>query len=249
MESQIDQIASVQIDDSSISFYIPNYVAAWRVNTFWEKEPETIRWIDSFKPSSLFIDVGANIGLYSLYAARSRGVNVLAFEPESLNYALLNKNILLNQMDQKIQAYSLAISDEITLDALHISLFLEGCSSNNFKETLDFKRKNFKPQFSQGCFSMTLDDLVQKHLIPVPQYIKIDVDGIEHRIIKGARQTLGQPELQSVLVELNTNLPEHCQIVDLMKENGFVYSQAQVDDSLSKEGAFQGVGNFIFFRS
>ncbi len=226
---------------------VPNEMTLWRVNTFWDKEPSTLRWIETFKPDDLFIDIGANIGLYSLYAAFSRGVEVIAFEPESLNYALLNKNIFINRIDQKIKAYSLALSNEIAFNSIHISLFMEGAGCHNFKEKLDFKQEIFHPEFSQGSFSVTLDYLIEKKFIPLPQHIKIDVDGIEHKIIEGARETLKNPALQSLLIELNTNLSSHLQIIQLMQENGYTYSQKQVDQEES-EGAFQGVVNYIFFR-
>jgi FkbM family methyltransferase len=243
----IDQTATIKCNNSSLSILVPNEMTLWRVNSFWDKEPNTLRWIETFKPDDLFIDIGANIGLYSLYAAFSRGVEVIAFEPESLNYALLNKNIFLNRIDHKVKAYPLALSNEIAFNAIHVSLFMEGAACHNFKEKLDFKQECFRPEFSQGCFSVTLDYLTQQKFIPIPQHIKIDVDGIEHKILEGATQTLKDPLLESILVELNTNLPSHRQIIELMKENGFIYSQKQVEQE-PNEGPFQGVVNYIFFK-
>lgn len=248
MDGLVDLEAAIQTGESSIFFTVTNEKTLWRVNSFWEKEPETIRWIDTFKPDELFFDIGANIGLYSLYAACTRGVNVFAFEPEALNYALLNKNIFLNKVDHKIKAFSLAISDENSLDALHLSQFQEGGSCHNFGEVLDFRHESFQPHFSQGCFSTSLDELIQNYSVPIPQHIKIDVDGIEHKVINGALRTLANPKLRSVLVEINTHLPAHRQIIDLMKENDFFYTKEQADANMRKEGRFQGVGNFIFYR-
>ena len=66
-----------------------------RANTFFSKEPETLAWIDAMTENDVLFDVGANIGIYSVYAAL-KGLKVFAFEPESLNYAELN--ILSNTM-------------------------------------------------------------------------------------------------------------------------------------------------------
>ena len=52
-----------------MKFYTPNELCAFRVKTFYSKEPETIDWINSFKENKIFWDIGANIGLYSCYAA------------------------------------------------------------------------------------------------------------------------------------------------------------------------------------
>ena len=71
------------------------------LSRYWSyasKEPGTLAWIDTcFKEGDVFYDVGANIGQYSLYAAlRHKNIKVYSFEPESQNYAALNKNSSLD---------------------------------------------------------------------------------------------------------------------------------------------------------
>ena len=58
------------------------------------KEPETLNWISSFDPGDNLLDIGANIGIYSPFAA-ARNHKVISLEPDALNYALLNLNIIL----------------------------------------------------------------------------------------------------------------------------------------------------------
>ena len=85
----------------------------WRADGYATKEPDTLAWIDGFlKPGDVFYDVGANIGQYALYAAKRLGgqCRVLAFEPEALNYAKLNTNIVLNGQSETITAYCLAVT-------------------------------------------------------------------------------------------------------------------------------------------
>lgn len=248
MKSEIIEVTSNNNSNFRILFHATNEMVTWRINTIRQKEPETIQWIDTFMPDDLFIDIGANIGLYSLYAAFSCGVTVIAFEPESLNYALLNKNIFINKMDKKIKAYPIAISDGMTWSELHISEFKEGGSCHNFEDTCNFKHEPSLFSYTQGCLSMSLDELIQKKFIDIPQHIKIDVDGIEHKILKGAKQLLEHPELKSILVEINNNLPIHREIIDQMTTKGFLYSQKQAEAHMCKEGVFKGVGNYIFFR-
>ena len=79
----------------------------WRAETYETKEPDTIEWIDSFfREGDVIYDIGANIGQYSLYAAKKLKGNcrILAFEPEALNYSKLNKNIVLNNLTDSITA-------------------------------------------------------------------------------------------------------------------------------------------------
>ena len=56
---------------NKINFFIPNNLIDWRVRTIFSKEPDTIKWIDNFNSNKkiIFWDIGANIGLYSIYAA------------------------------------------------------------------------------------------------------------------------------------------------------------------------------------
>ena len=57
------------ISNKKISFFTPSELIKWRVKTILDKEPETISWINEFKDRSIFWDIGANVGLYSIYAA------------------------------------------------------------------------------------------------------------------------------------------------------------------------------------
>lgn len=226
----------------------PNRQTAWRVDTLFTKEPDTIEWIAGFAPGEILYDVGANVGMYSIWAALTRQVRVYAFEPESQNFALLNRNIFLNRLGDLITAIPLAVSDTLGLDRLYLSEFVSGSSYHNFGEALDHKRQPFASPFAQGCVAAGLDFLVAQNWLPVPHHIKIDVDGIEPRVIAGARNTLNDPRLKSLLIEINGNLDEHWAIVDILLDAGFDYSRAQVEQSVRRDGPFQGVGNYVFRR-
>ena len=81
-----------------IIFFTPNEITDWRINTFFTKEPETLEWIDSFKGEKIvFWDIGANIGLYSLYAAiKHPNIEIVSFEPSVNNLRILSRNIYKN---------------------------------------------------------------------------------------------------------------------------------------------------------
>lgn len=85
----------VVFETGGIRFYCPNHLAMWRADTFFEKEPETLQWIDSMRPGAFFVDIGASTGIYSLYAARRR-IFSYAIEMDSDNYAIIYKNVFLN---------------------------------------------------------------------------------------------------------------------------------------------------------
>jgi FkbM family methyltransferase len=144
-----------------IVYTTPNAMTAWRVKSLFTKEPDTIRWIEAMPPDSILIDIGANVGMYSLFAAVVRQVRVFAFEPESQNYALLNTNIAANAMSQQVLAYPLALSDAMQLDKLFLSEFKAGGSCHSFAEEVGFDLKPRAAAFTQGAFSVTLDHRAQ----------------------------------------------------------------------------------------
>ena len=244
-----DPRVKIKYEGSDVVFATPNRHTAWRAQTLFTKEPDTIEWIASFDPGDILFDVGANVGMYTIWAAKTRSARVYAFEPESQNYALLNKNIFINQLDKLVEAYCVAISDETRLDRLFLSRFILGGSCHNFGESVDFKHEKFSASFTQGSISTSIDRLtIGDRLLPIPNHIKIDVDGIEDKVILGALKTLEQKDVRSVLIEINTNLESHWEIVDLMLDLGFDYSRSQVEQAQRKEGTFKGVGNYVFRR-
>ena len=226
----------------------PTTFTKWRVDTLFAKEPDTIEWIRGFQPGEVLVDIGANVGMYTIWAAKTRGVRVYAFEPESQNYALLYRNIVLNDLSRQVVAYCAAVSDEMLFSLLHLSVFQVGGSCHSFGEKVDFKLERRESNTSQGSISTTLDYLVENGVVPVPDHIQIDVDGLEHKVLAGGRKVLADRRLKSVLVEINTNLDLHRKIIADMRALGFDYSQEQVARSLRSEGAFTGVGNHVFTR-
>jgi FkbM family methyltransferase len=231
-----------------ILFTTPNEMTAWRVKSLFDKEPDTIRWIEGMARGSVLVDIGANVGMYSIFSAMTRDVRVFAFEPESQNYALLNANIAANELSGRVYAFPLALSDEMKLDKLYLSQFEAGGSCHSFAEKVGFDLKPRQAAFTQGAFSVTLDQLIDAGAIPVPDYIKLDVDGIEHKVLAGAHKTLANPTVKELLVELNTHLPEHNAVIERLRGLGFGYDEEQVRGALRKKGAFEGVGEFVFRR-
>ena len=101
-----DSYKSLNVLDKKLTFFIPNKLTEWRVDTFFSKEPETLEWIDSFKKNQeiIFWDIGANIGLYSLYTClKHSNSNIIAFEPSTSNLRVLSRNISMNNFENKIK--------------------------------------------------------------------------------------------------------------------------------------------------
>ena len=234
--------------DTRVVFATPNTHTRFRADTFFSKEPDTVEWIRGFAPEDVLVDIGANVGMYAIWAAKTRGIRVYAFEPESQNYALLYQNIVLNDLMDKVTGYCGALSDEDSVSLLHLSLFVAGGSSHTFGSASDANLQPRRSVYTQGCFGTSLDALVARGTLPVPTHVKIDVDGLEHKVIAGARATLADRNVKSVLVEINTNLAEHRALVEQMQALGFSYSEEAVAAAQRREGPLKGMGNYVFRR-
>lgn len=245
----IQPTVQVQEGDVTMSFATPSTFTRWRVDSIREKEPCTLEWIASFAADEVLLDCGANVGMYTIWSAVTRGARVFAFEPEAQNYALLNRNILLNGLMERVQAYCMGLSNEAGLSQLNMTDMRLGGSCHSVGDAMDFNLKPMSARFVQGCVVQRLDELVSSGFVPVPTHIKIDVDGFEHRVIEGARETLKKADgVRSLLIETNPHLAEHRAMVEELAAYGFRYDQAQVDRAARKEGPFKGVAEYIFRR-
>lgn len=238
----------IEHEGVTMVFSTPGVMTRWRAQSIYEKEPWTLEWIAEFKPDDVLVDCGANVGMYTIWAAVTRRARVYAFEPESQNYALLNRNIRLNGLAGQVKAYCMGLSDASGLFDLHMADLRVGGSCHSVGEALDFKHEPLQAQFVQGCIAHTLDDLVAKGAVPVPTHIKIDVDGFEPKVVAGARITLSNPAVRSVLIETNQNLEDHRAMVLELNAMGLKHDPVQVRRAERKEGIFTGVAEYVFRR-
>jgi len=204
----------------------------WRARTFFTEEPDTIEWLDALQPSDVFWDIGANVGLYAIYAAKFRKCKVYAFEPESQNYALLIDNMALNGVNDRLSATCVALNEAERFGKLTVPFVTKGGAYNLFgtpgaqgqdvpesvRAAEIFWNDDRVSQLTFGC---SIDDLVFRHGFTPPTHIKIDVDGIEYKIIKGASRTLESPHLKSLLIELNEKSQLDAEVPGILERRGF----------------------------
>ena len=191
---------SIIYNSKKYIFFAPNSVCLWRAKTFATKEPETLNWIKSFEPGSVFWDIGANVGLYSIFAAKNNNCKVLSFEPSIFNLEVLGKNIFINNCTDSITIIPLAISNKIGKGLLNMSSLDYGGALSTFDKTYGSDGKVFDIKFNFPILSISLDDLTSKLNFEYPDYIKIDVDGIEQLILEGGINVL--KHTKSILIEL-----------------------------------------------
>lgn len=182
-------------------FAVPNGVSWARADSFSVKEPETLEWLDNMEPGSVVWDIGANVGLYSCYAAKRHGCKVYAFEPSVFNLELLARNIFLNGLIEKVVIVPLPLSDRLTTSTLNMSMTDWGGAMSTFGESYTHDGKPLNKVFEFSTVGLSMDDAVSRLDITQPDYIKMDVDGIEHLILQGGISVL--TKVRGVLIEIN----------------------------------------------
>ena len=189
-----------------------------------QKEPETVEWIETLlSEGDVLYDIGANIGAYSLVASKffAGKVKVYAFEPAFLNFTQLCKNLVLNECQGSIVPLQLALSDQTGLEVFNFRSLVPGSAVHALGEPVDHTGNTFRPAHQQTVLSYRGDDLIDQFQLPVPNHMKIDVDGIEFSILKGLDTTLTNPSLRSIMLELNEGRGLVNEVQDFLHKKGF----------------------------
>lgn len=166
-----------------------------------EKEPFTVEWIErSIKPGTVFYDIGANVGAYSLIAAKltGNGARIFAFEPSAATFHDLVRNIIHNGCGASIVPLPLALWSETALLSFELRSQLAGAARHRINP-----EPGLDAPLAQTILGVRLDDLVDRPGLPVPTHAKIDVDGYELDVLRGAERTLRRVEWRSVIIELD----------------------------------------------
>lgn len=241
-------IRRISTQNGKIAFWTSNEICWWRAQTLLSKEPETIEWIDGFAAGDVYWDIGANVGVYALYAAKRPDVRVLAFEPSPFNYYALCRNVALNEVGESLSAYCLAFNKVSVLDFFNMSTVEIGGALSSFGEVTDYWGKPYKPEFRQAMIGFSLDDFIAHFNPHFPTHLKIDVDGIEAKIVEGGMHTLSDPRLKSISIELDVKrASEEAYVSNLLTQCGFELRQRKHSD-LIEQSVYASSYNYLFVR-
>jgi len=220
-------ISKLDYNSSDIKLVVSSRTEEKYRVTSCSREPDTISWIESFENDTIFFDVGANVGAYSLVAAaQNKNIQTISFEPAQINFQRLLQNIRINKFDHIITPVNFAVSDRSGVTTLEYHdgdgaypIDEVGSSGHQVHSKVSYYGKDYTPLLQQNVIVTSLDDFCDMTKI-YPTAIKIDVDGIEDKIIKGSAKTLNNEKLTSVLVEINKSNDEW--IISHLKALGFI---------------------------
>jgi len=235
LKNIMNQVSTVTHEEIQLKFATPNWVTRWRAETFSIKEPETLEWIDSFPKNSVLWDIGANVGVYSCYAAKKH-IKVFAFEPSTFNLELLSRNIFLNNLTEKITIVPLPLSDQISFNTLNMTSTEWGGALSTFGKEYGHDGKHMDMVFKLPTIGLSMVDALNFFNIQQPNYIKMDVDGIEHLILKGGQSIL--KKASQVLVEINDSFNEQFNLSkSILIDSGFsLIKKGHHEDSYTTSG-------------
>ena len=251
---QEDSYKSLTILNKKIKFFVPNQLTNWRVDTFFLKEPETLEWIESFekKENLIFWDVGANIGLYSIYNALiNKNSTTISFEPSSSNLRVLTRNIYINNLEQNIKVIPTPLTNKANIfEEMNESKFVEGGALSTFGEKIDFQGKEFQPNMKYSLLGTSINYLIENKILEIPDYIKIDVDGLEYLILEGGNKFLSNKKIKSLSIEINDNFKEqHDKILKIMNEFEFKILHKKNNEKIfSQSSRYYKLFNYVFVR-
>jgi FkbM family methyltransferase len=200
----LDMIYTVPVGEKNVRFYCGGELSQYRAETLLTKEPYMIEWINGFKPDDVFLDIGANIGAYTIYASAVRGHRVISIEPSTENFANLCRNIRENNVGDLVYPFCVAASDyeEMTTLYMHSGGLKPGGSGAIFgTEQLTDDRK-IDTQSIQHSMGFSMDNLFKTFDLPFPTKLKMDVIGTQGKVIKGAQGLLNDPRICSIFLEI-----------------------------------------------
>jgi len=223
MEELWDVKSLIDTPNGKLLFQTPTLLNVYRAKTLMTKEPETILWLDEIPAKSYFWDIGANIGIYSIYAAVLRNCKVVSVEPSYLNLDLLFRNVQNNNCEDKITILPLAVGANNREDFLFMSRenLIWGGAHNSAGLAINQSGESMLNPVRSLQVIATIDQLIKCYDLPEPEFIKIDVDGLELAVLEGALASFGN--LISILIEIDVRNRENSDLIEkLLERNGFI---------------------------
>ncbi|MGJ8592092.1 MAG: FkbM family methyltransferase [Aquaticitalea sp.] len=187
--------------------------------------------------TDFFVDLGANVGSYTILASNERGANTLSIEPIPEAFQILEQNIALNNISSLVSSMNIGMG--------------------NKKETLKFTksldaRNHVAKEYDTDTVDVTMQKFDDVKSLDKPTLIKMDVEGYESEVLKGMEITLSNKYLKAMIIELNSSgrrygFDEHLTHQSLTESGFLPYAYNPHQRSLTKLEK-NGLYNTIYIR-
>jgi len=177
----------LSIDDlggPSLRFKVATQVERYRTAQFGGEQKALERFLEALEPSDTIYDVGASVGLFTVAAASNYPESrVVAFEPDPEINQRLRTNISLNNL-KDVQVIDWAASN----DSGTVDLYTDGV--DGFSPTMRPQSRDGAPSGTVSVEKRPIDEAIADEEIPVPNVLKIDIEGAEVFCLEGCRRLL-----------------------------------------------------------
>ncbi len=181
----------IKITINGVGIRVPGrYLRYFESN--YEKENFTFLK-ENIKPGTTCLDIGGHIGIYAVYMAKMKVAKVFSFEPTPASFSTLKKTVSLNHCENIIHIYQAAIAENTGKSNFYINKYrTAGADTTRIAEGnslvyFDSGENILKEKFQVPTYS--IDDFAQQHNLKI-DFIKIDAEGAELDILKGAQKTI-----------------------------------------------------------
>lgn len=180
-------------NSSGCDFEVSNSTEEWRVTTLDDEHDFLARFLSEISQNDIIFDIGANIGIYSIHAAKSSS-KVYSFEPDPGFRSRLRKNIVLNGVDDSVSVIEWAVSDSRG----KVTLYTDGEAGSSPS------LKKIGERGEVEVDTNSLDATINEGLIQAPNLIKMDIEGAEIMAIRGMQSLLNSNNApRSIFIELH----------------------------------------------
>lgn len=147
---------------------------------------------------------------------KKKNCDVFAFEPSYFNLPILSQNINYNRIQNKVSIIPLPLSDKISHSTFNMSDITEGGALSSFSSLKGYDGKNIKKNFYYKTFGTSIDKFLSQYRLKSPDYLKIDVDGIDHLVLKGGSKSI--LKCKSILIEINLKYKSQYKLIKQILE-------------------------------
>lgn len=202
-----ENISKIEINNKLIKFWTPGNYSKWMVDHFLQKEKLVEKFILEMPDdeNTIFWDIGANLGVFSIFCASHKAkTKIVAFECSPSAVLAISKNISLNNFENRISIFQLGLSNSknsfLMLKEEKDSL---GDQFNSLGKDFDFENQKINsPKHKYKIYSNSVYDILQNKVLEVPNYIKLDVGSFELEVLEGFGNFLENSKIKSIVTEM-----------------------------------------------
>lgn len=225
---------TINFDGKDITFRTGHGRLKWRVDSFFEEEPLMIEWIRSFSKEDIFLDIGANVGMYTI-AALTKNCKVYSVELDPKNISILFDNLYLNKYFDNCLILPFAVGDKNKIEKIYYRDFSVGDALQSIGKETPLPTITGKKFYMQQMI-FDLDQVFKHFNLVYPTKVKIDVDGNEKIVLMGAKDLISN--CNEIYIEDN-GLENDDYVINFLNNNNFVeYKKMLVNKNFKNNKIF-----------